>query len=294
MKKTILTLSIIISSTAFVVFGGGVDNTIEISSKKNADDTHSAKIGDKRNFNKECLDYNPKQIRKITNQDAVNNENDLNSLYEFLVNDDSINTQNKNLDELHLDHRISVINLPKDKGRNNKPLTDAQKKLLQHTDQIFTKDSANINLEQSAKHLKQLWDPSDKKTFAGLSTALLLLSKHNTIKEENKNYLIDLSSEAKSIDKNNPLKAEQQKLLQHAEGIFPKDSANINWEQLAIQLKQLWDPSDKKTFSGLSSALLFLSKNNNINQNNKNYLLDLSKEAYFIYKNEEVKNKDYL
>ncbi|MDP1817949.1 MAG: hypothetical protein Q8K92_26070, partial [Leadbetterella sp.] len=51
------------------------------------------------------------------------------------------------------------------------------------------------------------------------------------------------------------------------------------------------DPSNEKTFSGLRSALLLLSNNNTINQNTRNYLLDISNEAGFIYENKELKKK---
>ncbi|MDP1975736.1 MAG: hypothetical protein Q8K37_07180, partial [Alphaproteobacteria bacterium] len=217
------------------------------------------------------MDYNSKKIIKITNEYTVNNGNDLKSLYEFLVNDDSDKTKNTDPEELQLDHTISVINSPKDKIKNNNPLTNAQQKLLEHTDQIFPKDSANINWEQLAKHLKQLWDPSNKKTFSGLSGALVSISKNNNINQNTQNYLLDLSKEAYFIYKNEevknkPLTDAQQKLLQYTEQIFPKDSANINWEELTRQLKQVWDPFNKKTFSGLRSALLLLSNNNTINQ----------------------------
>ena len=199
MKKTILTLSIIISSPTLAVFGVGVENTIEIFSKKNVDDTDSSKIGYKRNFNTECLDYNSKKIIKITNEDTVNNGNDLKSLYEFLVNDDSDKTKNTDPEELYLDHTISVINPPKAKDRNNNPLKAEQQKLLQHAEEIFPKDSANINWEELTRQLKQVWDPYNRKKFCGLSAALLLISKNNNIDQSTQNYLLNLSKKAASI-----------------------------------------------------------------------------------------------
>ncbi|MDP1724977.1 MAG: hypothetical protein Q8L85_09790 [Alphaproteobacteria bacterium] len=181
------------------------------------------------------------------------------------------------------------------KNKSLTNITTEQKELLENITNILKENISNIKdnkyWEVLITQLKTFWDPKDKKTFEGLYTTLLTLSKKEDLEEKFKESVKNLKNAARRLcRKNNSLTnitAEQKELLEQITTILKENPSNIKdnkyWEGLTTKLKTFWDPIGEKTFGGLYSVLSNHSKKEDLEKNLKEPVENLKNAAKRLY-----------